>query len=1578
MTSLLDKLVEYIAIEKASKVGYHGPHDGWPEHPSAVKHHQEYFAKKPTGYPPSYKELYNTLGALPPNTPVVINNATWVKANDGKWRLYPGDPGVTIPVMLYTLKEKQLKTILDNLQKKPPQKDIDDLALLELQLFGDILPDGEISLANSKEQDHKKIVAMLDFMPIGTQYQIDGLVYSKTSSGTWQLEPEGWPERPDGDVASSIKFNTPENQWLRLPKKQGPSRFGDVDPETNEVSLVGAAGEDKDDILTMLAALPVGAQYHMPEEVYEKIGTSEGQLWSDEWASEGTRSKEKEFFYSDDIAFAISHGKESEHKLTLPQKEKQGPSSFGDVDPETNKISLEGVEEKDISDVDGFLNKLPTGAEYIEGKLTYVKLPNGQWKATEDKEWLGYNVNSTDIVHAVKWSEEDKHLFMPKASSPEGWVPPKPQEISKPVFSDPIAALVDEVPNKVIATIEGMPFGTKLASSTIEHALLNAYYVKLSDSLWALVETGDNYPDGEIIETVPEANIINYAKWGQLKEYEHPVRIEDTSMPQTLDDLINSDVKDFLDNAPVGTKLMPNAGWVGAVKTATGWKQISDSGEIYPESDKVEDDVVNDFKATVLEENITGGSGSIYFSHIEYPGEKPSDTDAGLFKPLATSELQLPESIDDLSSANIQQFIENAPVGTEIVPNSGSVGYKKTSEDQWEVMQEDGDLSDNNDVKNLVDDFDAEPAYYFSHIEYPKDTQITQAGKIQIPETTEQWGHQDLNTHLGATLAKTPIGTTLLLPKILHNKLGQSIEKISDDEWKSSPVWLGDPPQTFIGEEILNDFLDASDESQLNYVGAAEQAIVQHAATEGQILDKLKNYINTLVSKDATTPLYKYITGAISYEAALTGLQDAGYPGGSAANVISSTQNYKEKIEGQGDTSTKLSADQIIALSKPENAKLFIAHLDSLPVGTKMKSHGNQVTKKTDGTWRDLDGIDVPVFDMATYFNSSSKVVMLGTIALGGITSSTPKLAIPSMANFKTELDFLPIGSSFEFKEDVFTFVAPNHWASKHSGNIFGGREEVYSFLLANEETSGASPGTFFKQFSSSFKVPKINWNEKLEKIGEQLGSQPGAKYQDKATGQQYYVKSPGSERAAMEHLAGQLYKLAGVSTPETELIDFGGDTAVKSTWLDDAKSMTAAEMKGQPEVIKNFAIDAWLANWDVIGANDDNIVSVRFSKDAPPKIFRVDSGGTLMYRAQGGAKEFGPEVKELQTMIDPNINPKGFAVFGNMPEDARRAIFLEGAKKLAKITDEQINDLVNASPLSAEQRINLNQTLRARRDYITAEFEIGKKGRKKKECQPGYHRHDKYQNCHPETQKHREDKIAVPVDVNKVLTKNKNAKMRDLFQEAKDLKMYSNLYGFADEHGISKEHSEMRDAAASWGSGGGASPVTLRAAIAEIQGVADAIRAAEGGYFMYEQSVPPDTFDQKYKRGRNNAVGLVAMVALTQKSLRERYPSGKVTVYRGMVGRIADQLKKAIKSASEDAPIYIPHDGISGYSLKRDVPAHSFGVGGIILTKEVPIEAIWLDLALSEISGSHSHEAEILVDSAYVTKFRRDQISSN
>ena len=256
----------------------------------------------------------------------------------------------------------------------------------------------------------------------------------------------------------------------------------------------------------------------------------------------------------------------------------------------------------------------------------------------------------------------------------------------------------------------------------------------------------------------------------------------------------------------------------------------------------------------------------------------------------------------------------------------------------------------------------------------------------------------------------------------------------------------------------------------------------------------------------------------------------------------------------------------------------------------------------------------------------------------------------------------------------------------------------------AQEGSAGAaSPvGTL----TGSHDPAEKDWNADLALVSGPKGSNQGGLFKDQQTGALHYVKWSGSDvRSRVEALAGNLYALAGAPAPGIRIIEFNGQTAVMSDWIDDAKAMTIVAMKAHPDVRENFVVDAWLANWDVIGLAADNIV---LGPDG--RAYRIDAGGSLLFRAQGAPKAFPPFVEEHQTLLDQGKNPNSAAVFQGLTTEE----LLAGAGKVASVTDAHIDAAVDAMNLPKtsddyKDTEDLPQTLKwrlkKRRDHLVAEI---------------------------------------------------------------------------------------------------------------------------------------------------------------------------------------------------------------------------------------------------------------------------------
>lgn len=220
---------------------------------------------------------------------------------------------------------------------------------------------------------------------------------------------------------------------------------------------------------------------------------------------------------------------------------------------------------------------------------------------------------------------------------------------------------------------------------------------------------------------------------------------------------------------------------------------------------------------------------------------------------------------------------------------------------------------------------------------------------------------------------------------------------------------------------------------------------------------------------------------------------------------------------------------------------------------------------------------------------------------------------------------------------------------------------------------------------------------------GTQGGYNPGGEYTD-PHGQKWYVKFPGNDDATRtEVLANALYAAAGAYVPELKLVTQGGKLGIASKWVVNAKVDKDALVGGKLiGLYEQFATDAWLANYDVVGNNPasgkgwDNITNHKGAA------LRVEAGGALDRKGTGGSKPFGDQVTDLNTFRDPKINARTAAVFGKMTD----AQIAASVANVANIGDETIHALVDAyAPGDADYKAQLAATLIARRDDMVKQY---------------------------------------------------------------------------------------------------------------------------------------------------------------------------------------------------------------------------------------------------------------------------------
>lgn len=272
---------------------------------------------------------------------------------------------------------------------------------------------------------------------------------------------------------------------------------------------------------------------------------------------------------------------------------------------------------------------------------------------------------------------------------------------------------------------------------------------------------------------------------------------------------------------------------------------------------------------------------------------------------------------------------------------------------------------------------------------------------------------------------------------------------------------------------------------------------------------------------------------------------------------------------------------------------------------------------------------------------------------------------------------------------------------------------------------------------------PNIKSLEKVKKLG---GSTGADLLKDKSNGDLFVLKRGNSEaHATEEYVANKMYEALGVDVPKTYLYKCkDGDLFLLHEYIEsDANINDSMDEALAKRVTKNFVADALLSNWDaykndniLIGSNDN-------------KLYRIDNGGALRFRAQGGAKgsAFGGEVGELETLktnnpyissflteadiqaqIDDVLSKKEEVLAVAKDEELKtimeeRFNYLEGMKKYAKggtvsasrtameigaltgMNKNAIQDFVDANNLDIERLYDFvkKSSLPQRMDLVTA-----------------------------------------------------------------------------------------------------------------------------------------------------------------------------------------------------------------------------------------------------------------------------------
>ena len=223
-----------------------------------------------------------------------------------------------------------------------------------------------------------------------------------------------------------------------------------------------------------------------------------------------------------------------------------------------------------------------------------------------------------------------------------------------------------------------------------------------------------------------------------------------------------------------------------------------------------------------------------------------------------------------------------------------------------------------------------------------------------------------------------------------------------------------------------------------------------------------------------------------------------------------------------------------------------------------------------------------------------------------------------------------------------------------------------------------------------------------MKDTGVSTGGSTGATMWIRPDGSKWNVKfyKGDTEQVSNEWFANQMYEMMGVPVPETRLIRSNGKLGVATRWLNGVNKVGSSpqlekQWIGSTAAMSGAPVDMWLANWDWAGTGLDNIVTDL------KQLWRVDQGGSLLFRAQGGLKgqSFGATVGEITSMRDAAINSYSAKMYSDNLTDQELAKLIKGMR--AKYDAMRAWDLALESGYTKKQANEIWTLLNTRLKYM-------------------------------------------------------------------------------------------------------------------------------------------------------------------------------------------------------------------------------------------------------------------------------------
>jgi hypothetical protein len=202
-----------------------------------------------------------------------------------------------------------------------------------------------------------------------------------------------------------------------------------------------------------------------------------------------------------------------------------------------------------------------------------------------------------------------------------------------------------------------------------------------------------------------------------------------------------------------------------------------------------------------------------------------------------------------------------------------------------------------------------------------------------------------------------------------------------------------------------------------------------------------------------------------------------------------------------------------------------------------------------------------------------------------------------------------------------------------------------------------------------------------------QYGSNDGGIHKNEATGEKFYVKHyKNPDQGKVEALTGKIYHHMGIPTVNPER---HGEDGIKSKWNDDLHKETPgfyANISKQHahELGKMYHAAILTKNWDIVGLEHDNVMH----NHKTGHLHAIDHGGAFHFRAQGSHKDYGSDIGEKESLLNPS--QAAGHVFGHAFK-AHPYAEKAGLEAVKNIDDDHIHHLFRESGLENWRSLHKN-----------------------------------------------------------------------------------------------------------------------------------------------------------------------------------------------------------------------------------------------------------------------------------------------